>query len=142
MAMVNRPRDFRHHDVVRGLRAAKAAGIDSPSLRIRTPGGTEYYFGGGEVSAPAKKSKQLRAEFAEGGDTPMHGRGDRTITAHGDAAVTQKPGRTGHKSGRGKLTMGGSSHGMFGRQAADQAPPGRTGKAKAAASPKEASGGM
>jgi hypothetical protein len=72
MAMVNRPRDFRHHDVIRAIRAARAAGIDSPSVRIRTPGGTEYYFGGGEVKeAPPKKSTPLRAKLAEGGSQHM-----------------------------------------------------------------------
>src|SRR5215471_9400883 len=54
MAMVNRPLDFRHHDIVRAFKAARAAGIDSPSLRIRTPGGVEYHFSGGEVTAPKK----------------------------------------------------------------------------------------
>ena len=101
MAMVNRPRDFRHHDIVRAIRAARAAGIDSPSLRIRGPSGTEYYVSGGEVVVPAKKSKQLSVEFAEGGSTKMAGRGDRTITAPSDAADKQQPGSTAHKTGSG-----------------------------------------
>jgi len=99
--MVNRPRDFRHHDVVRAIRAARAAGIASPSVRIRTPGGTEYYVSGGEVVAPVKKSKQSSAEFAEGGSAKMAGRGDRTITAPSDAANEQRPGSTAHKTGSG-----------------------------------------
>jgi hypothetical protein len=51
--MANRPRDFRHHDVVRAIRAAHAAGIASPSVRIKVPSGTEYFVGG-EVTAPKK----------------------------------------------------------------------------------------
>jgi hypothetical protein len=72
MAMVNRPRDFRHHDVVRAIRAARAAGIESPSLRIRGPSGTEYYVSGGEVKeAPPKKSTPLRGKLAERGARHM-----------------------------------------------------------------------
>src|SRR5262245_63158711 len=108
MAMVNRPRDFRHHDVVRAIRAARAAGID-PSVRIRTPTGTEYFFGG-EVTRPQpKKSKQRDVDFAEGGGSDrMLGRGDRTVTSH--AADKQQAGSTGHRAasrGGGRFAEGG-----------------------------------
>ena len=91
--MVGRPRDFRHHDIVRAIRAVRAAGIDSPSVRIRTPGGTEYFFGG-EVKGGAKTASvskgslpgdQNRAPLAEGGKARMLGK---------QAADTAPPGRT------------------------------------------------
>jgi len=87
--MAGRPRDFRHHDIVRAIRAARAAGID-PSVRIRTPAGTEYFFGGEVKGAPETrgrvgKGSQNRAPLAEGGKTHMLGR---------QAADTAPPGRT------------------------------------------------
>ena len=110
--MVNRPRDFRHHDVVRAIRAAQAAGLANPTVKIRVPSGTEYYVSGGEVEAPAKKSKErdTNATFAEGGGSnKMLGAGDRTKTAGTDAAGKQQPGSTGHRTvSRGsKLAEGG-----------------------------------
>src|SRR5262245_24219313 len=130
MAMVNRPRDFRHHDVVRAIRAVRAAGVENPSVRIRTPTGTEYFFGGevradvpkirGKSTTPVRSpdtvgkgdlsGSKVQAPLARGGNTPMAGKGDRTITASSDAAVTQQPGSTAHKTSAsgGKLTMGGS----------------------------------
>jgi hypothetical protein len=59
--MAGRPREFRHHDVVRGIRAARAAGIENPSLRIKAPSGTEYYFSGGAV-APKKHTTAVVAK--------------------------------------------------------------------------------
>jgi|SRR5215831_6107576 len=162
MAMVNRPRDFRHHDVVRAIRAARAAGID-PSVRIRTPTGTEYFFGGevgaskpkrvpdpGPKSGTAVRTSASLAKggeasmgdlgvrafpLARGGDVAMHGKGDRTVTAAENSAGTQKPGGTAHATtSRGSaLAEGGSRSGMFKEQAADSAPAGRTAKAKSAA---------
>src|SRR5262249_44391876 len=89
MAMVNRPLDFKHHDVVRGLRAARAAGIDSPSLRIRTPAGVEYHFGG-EVAAPKEGGK---AAIPGSQKAPLAER----VSSHGmvkrQAADTAPPGR-------------------------------------------------
>lgn len=109
--MVNRPRDFRHHDVVRALRAATAAGIANPSFTVRLPGGKEYVVGGvvtaGEENSMAKKGRE--APFAKGGRTAMHGKGDRTKTAPEDAAGKQQPGGTGHRTGGDtkKLAKGG-----------------------------------
>src|SRR5262249_31623526 len=104
--MVNRPRDFRHHDVVRAFRAARAAGVENPSVRIRVPSGTEYYVSGGAVEAPQKKS----TPFAKGGGREeMFGKGDRTRTSPTDAAGKQQPGGTGHRTGGDtkKLAKGG-----------------------------------
>src|SRR5262249_17694223 len=92
--MVNRPRDFRHHDIVRAIRAARAAGID-PSVRVRTPDGVEYFFGG-EVKGAAEtrgraarasvgKGDQNRAPLAEGGKAHMLAK---------QAADAAPPGRT------------------------------------------------
>jgi hypothetical protein len=113
--MVGRPREFRHRDVVTAIRAAKAAGIDSPSVRIRTPGGTEYFVGGGSVEAPASKVR---------GKTARDARNSSSVS----------------KGDRAPLAEGGKAH-MLGKQAADTAPPGRTAKTKSAAALKEASGG-
>ena len=113
--MVNRPRDFRHHDIVRAIRAARAAGID-PSVRVRTPDGVEYFFGG-EVKSGGKTATAVR---------------DPSSVSKGSSPGSQKA----------PLAEGGSSHGMVKRrQAADTAPSGRTSKPKAAASPKQASVG-
>jgi hypothetical protein len=59
-AMANRSPNFRLHDVRRALRAARAEGLTNPSVRIRTPGGAEYFIGG-EVTAPKKHSRQAVA---------------------------------------------------------------------------------
>jgi hypothetical protein len=47
---------------------------------------------------PRKPSRQRPATYNEGGDTPMHGRGDRTKTATADAAGEQAPARTSQQS--------------------------------------------
>jgi len=52
--MANRPQNFKLHDVRRAIRAARAEGLANPSVRIRTPGGTEFYVSGGAVEAPKK----------------------------------------------------------------------------------------
>jgi hypothetical protein len=43
-----------------------------------------------------RAEKPLRAALAEGGDTSMLGKGDRTRTAH--PAAPQQPGATGHRT--------------------------------------------
>ena len=153
-AMVNRPRDFKHHDVVRAFRAASAAGVSNPTLRIRLPSGTEFHLACGEVPDPGPKTSREhptaaslakgsgganRAPLAKGGRGPdqhMFGKGDRTRTATADAAGEQKSRRDQ------KFAEGDSAHGMVKRQAADPADPGGTAKRHAAASPKQASGGV
>jgi hypothetical protein len=133
--VANQPQPFRQHHLTRALRAAKAAGMDNPSVKVRLPSGVEFHIGG-EVTAPKpKKATPLRADLAEGGDTKMLGKGDRTKTSPTNAAGTQHPGSTAHKtSSRGSmLAEGGSQHGMFKRQAADPAQAGKTGKGQSAA---------
>src|SRR5262245_30011204 len=49
---------------------------------------------------PRKPSKQRGRAYGEGGDTPMHGKGDRTVTADADAAGEQTPAITSQKSKR------------------------------------------
>jgi hypothetical protein len=143
---MTRPHSFKHADVRRAFRAASDAGVKNPRIEVHLPSGGHFVIGsGGSVpEAPPKKSRQLRADLAEGGDVKMHGRGDRTRTAPEDSAGEQRPGSTAHKtSDRGsKLAEGGSPHGVFKRQAADPANPGRTAKTQSAASPKQASGGL
>jgi hypothetical protein len=143
---MNKAQPFRQHHITRALRAASAAGVSDPHVRITLPGGGELHVGGGgEVpKAPPKKSAQKDVTLAKGSDTPMHGKGDRTVTAPADSAGKQRPGTTGHKTSSrgGKLAEGGSPQGMVKRQAADSASPERTGKSHDAASAKQASGGL
>src|SRR5262249_12571821 len=122
IAMAGRPLDFRHHDVVRALKAVRAAGIDSPSLRIRTPGGTEYHFGG---------------EVKGRGVPKVRGKTSTSVRDPDAASKGSSPG-----SQNASLAEGGSSQGMVKRQAADPAPSGRTAKTKSVAAPKEAIGGL
>ena len=99
---------------------------DPGSKTLRTVGkGAPPLIGGRGVHAP----------LAKGGETSMHGKGDRTKTAPEDSAGKQQPGSTAHKTAsRGSmLAEGGPRHGMFKEQAADQAPAGRTAKAQSAA---------
>src|SRR5262245_65418826 len=97
-AMANTPQPFRQHHLTRALRAAKAAGMDNPSVKVRLPSGVEFHIGGEVPTASPKKSTPLRAALAEGGDSRMLGRGDRTKTSDADAAGTQHPGSTAHKT--------------------------------------------
>ena len=139
--MANQPQPFRQHHLTRALRAAKAAGMDNPSVKVRLPSGVEFHIGGEVPTPKPKKSTPLRAELAKGGGSnKMHGRGDRTRTAPEDSAGKQQPGSTAHKtSSRGSvLAEGGSRHGMFRERAADPAPAGRTAKSKSAATGGEA----
>jgi len=127
--MANREQAFRHSDVVRGLRAARAAGLDSPTLRIRTPDGVEYHFSdGGEVAAPKR-----------GADVPrVRGKLATPVRSPNTVSKDRLPG----EGNRAPLAEGGSRHGMFKEQAADTAAPGRTAKVKAAAAFEQASGGI
>jgi hypothetical protein len=131
---MTRPHNFRHADVRRAFRAAEAAGVKNPSVRVVLPSGTEFHIGGEVPEAPPKTSRPLRANLAEGGETSMHGKGDRTKTAPADAAGKQQPGSTAHKtSSRGSMLAEGGDTPMFKRQAADPAQGGKTGKGQSAA---------
>jgi len=141
---MNKSQPFRQHQLTRALKAAQAAGGANPHVRVVLPNGTQLFLSGGEVQeAPPKKSTPLRAALAKGGDTKMHGRGDRTVTAASDAAGKQQAGGTGHKTAsRGsKLAEGGAQH-MFPKQAAEPAKAGQTGKEETPAGSKRASGGL
>ncbi len=73
------------------------------------------------------KKTPKQADFAKGGDTPMFGKGDRTVTAPVDAAGTQDAGVTEHdpeNSGH-KFAKGGSGK-MFGYTGAEPAKSGMT----------------
>jgi len=75
-----------------------------------------------------KKEAQHDVEFAEGGDTPMFGKGDRTVTATSDSAGPQEPGRTEQNpvnSEGGKFASGGSTK-MFGYTPSEPAKAGIT----------------
>jgi len=68
--MAGRPREFRHTDVVRGIRAARAAGIENPSLRIKAPSGTEYYFSGGAVAPKKHTTRAVKPPPPARGPSP------------------------------------------------------------------------
>jgi hypothetical protein len=44
--MANRAQNFKHHDVRKALKAAAAAGVSDPTVRVVLPNGTEFHIGG------------------------------------------------------------------------------------------------
>jgi hypothetical protein len=88
---------------------------------------------------PPKTSTPRRAALAKGGETPMFGRGDRTVTAPADAAGEQTPAITGQKSkSNRKFAEGGSPHGMAPNRPATPAKAGQTAPAGGEARPAKA----
>lgn len=74
------------------------------------------------------KKTERNVEFAKGGNTPMFGKGDRTVTAPREQAGEQKPGVTQHSPDGGsgdKFAKGGSGK-MFGYAASEPARAGIT----------------
>lgn len=73
------------------------------------------------------KKTEKKAAFAKGGDTPMFGKGDRTVTAPSDAAGSQASGVTEHdpEGSGGKFAKGGSGK-MFGYAGSESAKAGIT----------------
>lgn len=61
-----------------------------------------------------KKEGQHNVEFAEGGDTPMFGKGDRTVTDTEDSAGPQTPAQTTSESKSDPKFAAGGSGKMFG----------------------------
>jgi len=83
------------------------------------------------ADVPGRKKKvesEHDVEFAEGGDTPMFGKGDRTTTDTGDAAGPQVAGRTEQHPDKdgGKYAQGGKTK-MFGYSPSVPAKDGITG---------------
>lgn len=72
--------------------------------------------------------KPKNADFAKGGDTPMFGSGDRTVTAPKEQAGSQKPGVTEHSpdGGTGDKFAKGGSNKMFGYAGSQPAEAGKT----------------
>jgi len=57
--MVTRPHNFRHADIKRAFRAAEAAGVPNPVVRVVCPNGTELHIAAGGAgskkdAAPSK----------------------------------------------------------------------------------------
>ncbi len=78
--------------------------------------------------ASFQKKSSHNVEFAKGGDTPMFGKGDRTVTAPMEQAGEQKPGVTQHSPDGGsgdKFAKGGSGK-MFGYAGSQPAEAGKT----------------
>jgi hypothetical protein len=80
-------------------------------------------------SAPYKTETEKDVEFAKGGDTPMFGKGDRTVTDVADSAGPQQPGRTEQHpdSAGGKYAEGGKTK-MFSYSPSVPQQAGRTGQ--------------
>ena len=81
---------------------------------------------GGDAGSATEKTHNV--EFAKGGNTPMFGKGDRTITAPKDAAGSKRPGDTdaGNTSDSGSKFAAGGSGKMFGYTGALPAEAGKT----------------
>jgi hypothetical protein len=58
--MANQPHQFKHRDAVRCLKAASAAGVRDPMVRIRLPNGTELVVGGAGGKTDVASSAVLR----------------------------------------------------------------------------------
>ena len=97
--MANQPQPFRQHHLTRALRAAKAAGMDNPSVKVRLPSGVEFHIGGSVPDPGPKTSREI-------------GRGDRSVTAVADA-VGKKPSAE-HRALLAKGGSGPDQH-MFGK---------------------------
>jgi hypothetical protein len=68
----------------------------------------------GNVPGMTKKQESEKdVKFAEGGKTPMFGKGDRTVTATEDAAGEQTPGQTSSDSKNDPKYAEGGSEKMF-----------------------------
>ena len=57
--MVGKPAQFKHHEVVRGLKAAIAAGVPNPSVEFHAADGSKVVVGSGRpaAAAPAKPAR-------------------------------------------------------------------------------------
>jgi hypothetical protein len=84
--------------------------------------------GPGNVPGITKKTESAHdVTFAEGGDTPMFGKGDRTVTDTKDAAGEQTPGQTAETSKNDPRYAEGGSTKMFGFSPSVKATGGITG---------------
>ena len=63
------PRQFRHHDVVRAFRAAEAAGVRDPTMRVRLPNGTLVIGGAGAKPDAAASTTRKAATPAKAAQT-------------------------------------------------------------------------
>ena len=64
---MNRPQKFRMHEVRRGLLAAKAAGVDNPTVQVCCPDGTTFVIGSGSKSAAPDRPVQNSSRKTAGG---------------------------------------------------------------------------
>jgi hypothetical protein len=119
---MNKSQPFRQHLITRALKGASNAGMRDPTVKIVLSDGTQLHVAGGVVEAPVPK---VRGKSA----SPVR-----------DPSAVGK-GRLPASKNRAPLAAGGDAK-MFGKQAADPAPAGRTAKPKSAADAKQASGGL
>jgi hypothetical protein len=102
--MANRSQPFRHHHVVRALRAAAAAGAPNPSVEFHSADGGKIIVRAGTT-------------FAQGGTTRMLGP---------QAAGPQRPGVTAHAVRGGAPKVSGGPRTSRSPSLAVPAKPGRT----------------
>jgi hypothetical protein len=82
----------------------------------------------GSIPGITKKTESAHdTTFAEGGTTPMFGKGDRTVTATEDAAGEQTPGQTSSDSKNDPKYATGGSTKMFAYEPSVKATAGITG---------------
>jgi hypothetical protein len=60
--MANKTQKFRHHEIVRGLRAAAAAGVRDPTVQVCLPDGTRFVFGSGQLDETAAVGKVAKPD--------------------------------------------------------------------------------
>ena len=59
--MANTSQHFRQHQITRVLKAAKAAGMKDPHVKVHLPNGTVLHVGGGGEVPEAPPKKPARA---------------------------------------------------------------------------------
>jgi hypothetical protein len=58
--MANRPQPFRQHHIARALRAARAGGMQNPTVEVRLPTGATIVIGGRADAAAVGKPGKVR----------------------------------------------------------------------------------
>ena len=58
--MANKTQKFRHHEVVRALRAGMAAGVPNPTVEFHKPDGSKVVIGAAHPAAAAKAAAAAR----------------------------------------------------------------------------------
>ena len=105
--MTNQPHQFKHRDIVRAVRAAEAAGMRDPTVRICLPNGTELVGSG-------KPDEVAAAIPSPGKAQPTASRNpvSREAGCH-DYAKTEKVIRAQRSFCRGRIGQNGQASGRW-----------------------------